>query len=321
MKTKRPSKQIYALMIIAATAIFCALIFKNGNPFKGDDAEKIATPQNMIEGIQKGIELNDTDSDGLYDWEETLRGTDMTKADTDADGTSDGSEVNQGRNPLIPGPNDSSGEPTDNSVTSSQRESVSESDQPKTLSSELSKNLLTQLVSLKGSDSLTAENKAALLSELTQFTIGSFTYKKYDKNMLLLLNNFTPEELRVYASNFATIQIDLISSISAQGDEILKDILVLSRIYRNSAQNLSQIAVPSSLADVHLTIVNNYSAVSTALEAFQDDSDPARKAVSIGAYQSAVESQEQMIEIIARYLDQNGIIFTADQDGDYWNNF
>jgi hypothetical protein len=309
-------------MILAVTAIFCALIFKNGNPFKSNKSgEKIATPEALVEGIQQGIELNDTDSDGLYDWEETLRGTEVTKADTDNDGTSDGDEVKQERNPLIPGPNDSAVEPTDTSATSGQEAAANAANQPETLSSELSKNLLTQLVSLKGSDSLTAENKAQLLSELTQFTIGSFNYKQYNKQSLLILDNFSSQELRAYASNFATIQINLISSISIQGDAILKDILVLSRIYSDAAENLSQIAVPSALSDIHLTVVNNYSAVSKALEAFKDDSDPAKKAVSIGAYQNAVESQEQMLEIIARYLEQNDIMFTADQDGDYWNNF
>jgi len=42
----------------------------------------------------------------LKDWEENLWGTDPNNPDTDGDGTSDGKEVSEGRNPLIAGPND-----------------------------------------------------------------------------------------------------------------------------------------------------------------------------------------------------------------------
>jgi len=48
----------------------------------------------------------DSDSDGLKDWEEALRGTDPKNPDTDGDGTPDGEEVKEGRNPLKKGPDD-----------------------------------------------------------------------------------------------------------------------------------------------------------------------------------------------------------------------
>lgn len=68
----------------------------------------------------------DTDADGLKDWEEALWRTDPLKADSDADGAPDGEEVGIGRDPLKPGPNDrmpqpaeerSSGEPASGGLT------------------------------------------------------------------------------------------------------------------------------------------------------------------------------------------------------------
>lgn len=49
---------------------------------------------------------DDTDNDGLKDWEEVLWGTDPNNPDSDSDGMNDGDEVGNDRNPTIAGPND-----------------------------------------------------------------------------------------------------------------------------------------------------------------------------------------------------------------------
>jgi len=49
---------------------------------------------------------NDSDNDGLKDWEEEIYQTDLAKPDTDGDGTLDGDEVAADRDPLVAGPND-----------------------------------------------------------------------------------------------------------------------------------------------------------------------------------------------------------------------
>ena len=43
----------------------------------------------------------DADRDGLPDWKERLYGSDINKPDTDGDGTGDGDEIAQKRNPVI----------------------------------------------------------------------------------------------------------------------------------------------------------------------------------------------------------------------------
>ena len=50
--------------------------------------------------------LQDSDNDGLKDWEEELYKTDLRNPDTDGDGYLDGEEVNSGHNPLIKAPGD-----------------------------------------------------------------------------------------------------------------------------------------------------------------------------------------------------------------------
>lgn len=48
----------------------------------------------------------DTDKDGLKDWEEQIFRTDPQNPDTDGDGTKDGEEIKLARDPLLKGPND-----------------------------------------------------------------------------------------------------------------------------------------------------------------------------------------------------------------------
>lgn len=48
----------------------------------------------------------DEDLDGLKDWEEAISRTDPDNPDTDGDGTPDGQELKQGRDPLVKGPGD-----------------------------------------------------------------------------------------------------------------------------------------------------------------------------------------------------------------------
>ncbi len=315
---EKPSKKIYGLLIIASAIIISAFIFRNGNPFTTtEDGTNLVHPSNT--SVETLTTLEDTDGDGLFDWEEILRGTDPKAIDTDKDGTSDFDEVKQSRNPLISGPDDIS-EAVDTSINLNNNETTKTTNL-KTVTSELSKNLLTKLISLKQDGELSQENKEKIISELTALTKQSVVYKKYIKETLLIIPNATTEDIRTYASNIATVQMYLIGQIAEKGEMIINNVDVLSNLYKDTAKKVSEIAVPEIFSDLHLIIVNNYSIVSESLLVFKEDFDPAKKAAYIGAYQQAVANQTQALNVIANYLKQNGILFTADQVGNYWNNF
>ncbi|MDO8600781.1 MAG: hypothetical protein Q7R73_04255 [bacterium] len=75
-------------------------------------AGEINQPQLTEEVKTKLTTLSqDSDSDGLKDWEEPLYRTDANNPDTDGDGTNDGNEIQQNRDPLKKGPNDKTAEP------------------------------------------------------------------------------------------------------------------------------------------------------------------------------------------------------------------
>lgn len=63
--------------------------------------DKEKAKERLVQELEK-----DSDNDGLKDWEEQIYKTDINNPDTDGDGTSDGAEIKQNRNPLVRGPND-----------------------------------------------------------------------------------------------------------------------------------------------------------------------------------------------------------------------
>lgn len=63
-------------------------------------------PRHAAASAEDAIVKSDRDNDGLKDWEESIFKTDPDKPDTDGDGTIDGEEITQNRDPLVAGPLD-----------------------------------------------------------------------------------------------------------------------------------------------------------------------------------------------------------------------
>ena len=72
---------------------------------KTDESAGSASRGNIVKAAAL-LGANDSDHDGLKDWEEEIYQTDPAKQDTDGDGTPDGDEVAANRDPVVAGPND-----------------------------------------------------------------------------------------------------------------------------------------------------------------------------------------------------------------------
>ena len=71
---------------------------------RGQKNEGSAVPEQSLtiasySAPENSIDELDSDLDGLPDWKELILGTDTKNPDTDGDGTNDGDEVKQDRNP------------------------------------------------------------------------------------------------------------------------------------------------------------------------------------------------------------------------------
>ncbi len=308
----KPSKKILILIALAIVTIITISINKL---YKSD------APTQKIEQVRK-IEqkpapkidqaLGDTDNDGLADWQEILTGTDIKKADSDGDGTSDGSELKLGRNPTIPGPNDQD--------SNAMFATTTKSSEPESVSDTVARNLFANAVYMSNSGEITEESKQSLVNDLISGIQKSFTFKEYPANGLVTITDENQDKLRFYASSFATLQVGMILQMQKNISKIESDMGVLGEIYSKQASDLYALQVPASIKDIHLQIVNNYSKGEAVFEAVANEKkDPMKLPFAMKVYQEIIVAQPALVRQIAQYIKNNGIIFTSNEVGGYWN--
>lgn len=97
-------KRVIIAALIAIAGVSGVLWYTN----KRDNPSPVIAPLESGVNILSAGKISelDQDNDGLKDWEERLWGTDPLNPDTDGDGTSDGDEITQNRNPKKAGPDD-----------------------------------------------------------------------------------------------------------------------------------------------------------------------------------------------------------------------
>ncbi|MES2223998.1 MAG: hypothetical protein V4469_03665 [Patescibacteria group bacterium] len=315
MIIKKPSKKIIVLIVCALVIISLAVYSKIHTNSKTITVQS-STEQEQYTDIQysnetdaeKNISALDTDGDGLPDWQEIITNTDPHNTDTDGDGTPDGKELDLGRDPTIAGPNDK----LDNSKLS---KTSDESTTTPTISEQISKNLFANAVYLSNNDSMTSDNVDTLVGNLVNGVQNNFTFKEYLANNLPITVHATTDDIRFFASVFATLQMQLLNNLSTNSDPE-----ALAKIYGDHAQSLYETKTPSDIADTELQVINNFSEVSSAFDAFsKQEQDPFKLPLAVKAYQDAGSTQSDLVIKIGEYLNKNGIIDLLDDNArNYW---
>lgn len=103
LPTSRKARLFLVVLALGAVLLVIKFLFfrPEGQRPPVDEGLVLKLHQDQLEKLRE-----DSDGDGLKNWEEILYHTDVMNADTDSDGTSDGQEVNQNRDPAKKGPDD-----------------------------------------------------------------------------------------------------------------------------------------------------------------------------------------------------------------------
>lgn len=253
------------------------------------------------------LEGEDSDGDGLSDWEEGLWGTDINQADTDGDGTKDGDEVAQNRDPLDGGPNDK--------LATSSLRSADEKNTTADIQSKVMPQAFVLAVARDSGEEITNEDIKRLASSLeADSALESTIYTESDLN---IKNNASPEDLRAYVNQLSEIiashisgdQRNPLSVITVEmQDDNTKTIDLSSYISRNqkAIEQLQEIMVPRKYATDHLNIVNSTAKTKTALEAMQYvETDPVKGIYGIQMYKEATRSGEEVGEQLAQKINSD----------------
>ncbi len=233
----------------------------------------------------------DTDGDGLYDWEEVLWGTDLKNPDTDGDGMSDGEEVRLGRDPRVPGPG--------TGTSSAAPGSTDKPEHELTATDKVARELFGSYLTLKQAGALkTAERermiqtlveRTALHVQPRQYAQGQFpntvdnSPTRYARYKAELFDAFSPTK------SFSTHELMLVARIMEQKDETAAaELKALVVALTEVEQKLVTLEVPTNAAGLHLQFLNSFAALTYIIESFavmQDD--PLRTAASVSLYPAA----------------------------------
>lgn len=264
----------------------------------GGEVDPRALLTQSDDGSASSEQLADTDEDGLEDWEESLWNTDPNNPDSDDDGISDGDEVAEGTHPKIAGPNDQIDQRRIDAVYSQDAEAE------QNVTREVWQDLLPYMASYVSVDDeskeVSQEHMDDLLDEVSE-RASTDRPERFERSDLNINSQATFEDLDEYFISYTQItgeyysstemeqELTIMGQATANGEvdeEMLVGLEVVSNDYRAMANELLELSVPESLANIHLEVVNNYLGLSQATEdmAMLAD-DPVRAMAGLSRYQ------------------------------------
>lgn len=305
-----PVRYVIASCILIVFGTISFSIYKNRVPTSSaSPSAQPASSDNMFGLNLNTNEATDLDGDGLMDWEEALWGTSPTNSDSDNDGTPDGEEVNQNRNPLIAG-DDAIATTTDSGNY------VPQETDPNSLTSKIARSIFENVTEVSGVDAYSPEVGAQIAAQIAEaaanaaapqivFNIGDVKIKSQpSKNDIKAYGN---DIMRHILENMRDVYLD---------PAAYEDLGVSARGFRSIAEDLADMEVPAQIAGTHSKIVNNYYNIYEALEyVYYYKKDPAQALLALRTYSDIAQEQPRQFMVVENYLKTNGIIYNADEPG------
>ncbi|MBU2263276.1 thrombospondin type 3 repeat-containing protein, partial [Patescibacteria group bacterium] len=317
-----PSKK-FLVVVLAALIVLGAWFlasYKSNSNNDNNSSGKFSYISSLFKSNDK-----DSDNDGLMDWEEALWKTDPKNPDTDGDGTLDGEEVNQGRDPLKAGPDDEIKRENlftgTGPIFNSQEEVLTKTDI-------MARSFLSSFMLLYRSGNLNEQTKEQMtktfLGEIEKETLKD-KYKLLDLDILYdsstqSLKNYGNEIAKaVDRNNFVSEQNEIMiinQAFSKENEEELQKLNPIINLYRNLANDCLAIKVPQDISRHHLDLVNNINNISLALINIKEIfNDPIKGFVGINQYQKEYLEIQQVLLDISKYFTEKNILFDNTEYG------
>ncbi len=303
-----PSKKI-SVVFLVTTIIVVLIVLISRNMESGFSEKTGAKPVTSL-SIDLDTKLQeDTDADGLLDWEESLWGSDPNLADTDGDKTNDGEEVKLNRNPAKAGPDDeniSIEQRILNKIENSPLQSTG-------LTKEFSDAFMQEYFSLKnetGSD-LSVQQKKDFILKVSSEAINSKKIKnRYEQSTLFTFDDLLDRNgILQYANRIIKIESDARSSYEQSG---VSDINAQFEAIEKISIALIETKTPAKMAEIQTRLANNYYNTAISLIWLDAESDPLLQLLGLSLYYKSAEIIQDDWSNILQYLKNNGIIFNGE---------
>ena len=263
------------------------------------------------EGELKKLQ-QDSDGDGLRDWEETIYRTDPYNPDTDGDGTPDGEEVRQGRDPLKANTAKPGAEPNDLIATSTPLQESAGQDE--NLTRALAVEFGKQMIARRIANPDVPFNSEAIAQDLVGGVVGSASnaiqYSLTKKDIVIgsddskeAVQRYRKEASHIILGGFQYLTKDeviIFSEVLASQDyEQIKKLDPYISAYGSVIPQLKKLPVPPQIAPLHLEYLNLAIAEESAVRKMRATQGDPISAI-IGARQY-IEIQKQFIPLLKRF--------------------
>lgn len=268
----------------------------------------------------------DTDLDGLKDWEENLWETDPKNPDSDGDGTKDGDEVKAGRDPKKAGPDDR--------LTDSQLASADQ--KKKTLTQELAQNINIRYFTEKGlSDNqpLTSDQKNSIVAGFLN-DIDDKTQAYGDAFSSKDLNIAPSESVRSYGnklggflsttfSNLSGYELDIADRASKSGNfALLKQLDPYIADYAKTIEFMKKQPVPPEMVTGHLILLNSVNNLKIADEKIKLlGTDGASAVVGLRVFGRETPRIIDFLRELRDQFNRNNVSYSASEPGAFFYKY
>lgn len=325
-----PSKK-FLVVVIAGLIVISGWFLISQRDNNGNSSDKLSFISSMFKSDE-----NDSDDDGLKDWEEVLWKTDKNNSDTDGDGTSDGEEIKQGRDPLKPGPDDKY------YVSPLKASDIKTLLNPiNSLTDSISRDLLTQYLSTKQlvGGQLNTSTKESMINSLLS-KVDSSAYS------ITSSNNYKISDIKISQDNSVSFVKNYGNQLGAvlnkyngphsPGTELLffkeavekddpsgfetigENIIVFEMLIKD----LLGLTVPSDLKNAHLDLINSFSQFKQISFSFKNyPQDPLSAMVALSHYRDVQGKTVNALIFFRDYFNNKGINFDQDEPGYVIQNF
>lgn len=151
-------------------------------------------------------------------------------------------------------------------------------------------------------------------SDLTLSKEGEASVKAYANSFMIAGQNHPK-------ASYALTIYTLATSTDNGDPKRLSPLTSIAADYKALAHDLAEVPVPSSLAPIHLQILNNFARISTAVTDIKlVYTDPLRALAALQLYEALNQETVRLFINVAQGLSQNGIIFSKDEPGAAWSS-
>ncbi|MBP7846177.1 MAG: hypothetical protein KA007_01940 [Candidatus Pacebacteria bacterium] len=282
-----PSKKLSIFLLIFLVILF-SLFFFNKNKYSKNEAPDI---KNISAST---LVLNDQDMDGLYDWEESLWGTDPKQKDSDQDGVNDKEETEIKKNEL-------------GITTNQEGPSANQTDQ-------LAKEIFSLAVSLNQNGLLTQEGVENLTKILGDQILTTEEIENPESEIQVLTTENTPENKEKYKTSvLKTIEVAKnkgfggelteFSKIIAEESDNTENLEKISQTYSDLADELIKIKVPEEISSIHKSLISELIRTSLSINLMSNYySDPILSLRGIFLYKKYSDNVEKHLYSLLSYF-------------------